>query len=116
MLCILRMLPLGCYRPCGESKSTDMADAPVASRPRLASKARLRWDKVEKRYMLVFPEAAMLLNESAAAILKLCDGERLVEQIVDALVEQFTGADRNVIATEVTALLIRLQTRGLLET
>ena len=51
----------------------------------------------------------MLLNESATAILKLCDGERLVEQIVDAWSEQFTGADRNVIATEVTALLTRFE-------
>ena len=93
-----------------------MAELPVDYRPRIASKARLRWDNVEKRHMLVFPEAAMLLNESATAILKLCDGERLVEQIVDALVAQFTGADRQVIATEVTALLTRLHKRGLLET
>lgn len=66
--------------------------------------------------MLVFPEAALVLNESAAATLKLCDGERMIEQIVDALIEQFTGADRSVIANEVTALLTRLQERGLLET
>jgi len=92
-----------------------MAELPADARPRLASKARLRWDNVEKRHMLVFPEAAMLLNESATAILKLCDGERQIEQIVDALVEQFTGADRSVIANEVTALLARLQTRGLVE-
>jgi pyrroloquinoline quinone biosynthesis protein D len=92
-----------------------MADTLGASRPRLASKARLQWDKVEKRQMLVFPEAAMLLNESATAILKLCDGERQIEQIVDALVEQFIGADRSVIANEVTALLARLQARGLVE-
>ncbi len=92
-----------------------MADLPVDARPRLAAKARLRWDNVEKRNMLVFPEAAMLLNDSATAILKLCNGERHVEQIVDELVVQFTGADRNVITTEVTALLNRLHTRGLLE-
>jgi coenzyme PQQ biosynthesis protein PqqD len=92
-----------------------MADLSSDSRPRLASKARLRWDAVEKRHLLVFPEAAMLLNESATAILKLCDGERQLEQIVDALVEQFTGADRSVITNEVTALLVRLQTRGLVE-
>jgi len=92
-----------------------MADLPVDARPRLASKARLRWDAVEKKHMLVFPEAALMLNESAAAILKLCDGGRLVEQIVDELVAQFTGADRKVIANEVLALLNRLQTRGLLE-
>lgn len=93
-----------------------MAELPADYRPRLASKARLRWDNVGKQHMLVFPEAALLLNESATAILKLCDGERLVEQIVDALVEQFTGADRALITNEVTALLTRLQTRGLLET
>jgi len=93
-----------------------MAELPIDSRPRLAAKARLRWDPVEKKHMLVFPEAALVLNDSATAILKLCDGERLVEQIVDALVEQFTGADRNVIANEVTVLLTRLHTRGLLET
>jgi len=93
-----------------------MAELPSDSRPRLAAKARLRWDPVEKKHMLVFPEAALVLNDSATAILKLCDGERLVEQIVDALVEQFTGADRNVIANEVTVLLTRLHTRGLLET
>ena len=93
-----------------------MPELPPDFRPRLAAKARLRWDAVEKKHMLVFPEAALMLNDSAAAILKLCDGERVVEQIVDALVEQFTGADRSVIANEVTVLLSRLQTRGLLET
>jgi coenzyme PQQ biosynthesis protein PqqD len=71
---------------------------------------------VEKKHMLVFPEAALVLNDSATAILKLCDGERVVEQIVDALVAQFTGAERSVIANEVAALLTRLHTRGLLET
>ncbi len=93
-----------------------MADLPVDFRPRLAAKARLRWDPVEKKEMLVFPEAALMLNDSATAILKLCDGERLVEQIVDALVAQFMGADRSVIANEVAVLLTRLHTRGLLET
>jgi len=65
--------------------------------------------------MLVFPEAALLLNETAAAILKLCNGERTLEQIVDALAQQFVGADRQMIADEVTDLLTRVRTRGLLE-
>jgi pyrroloquinoline quinone biosynthesis protein D len=92
-----------------------MADESTIDKPRLSPKARLRWDNVEKRHMLVFPEAALLLNETAAAILKLCDGERTVEQIVDALAQQFVGADRQMIADEVTELLTRLRTRGLLE-
>jgi pyrroloquinoline quinone biosynthesis protein D len=92
-----------------------MAELPLDARPRIASKARLMWDKVGKRHMLVFPEASLVLNDSATAILKLCDGHRHLEQIVDELVVQFPGADRNVIATEATALLARLQLRGLLE-
>ena len=34
---------------------------------------------------------------------------------LDILVEQFIGAERGVITNEVTALLTRLQTRGLVE-
>jgi coenzyme PQQ biosynthesis protein PqqD len=92
-----------------------MTDDSTIGKPRLLPKARLRWDNVEKRHMLVFPEAALLLNETAAEILKLCDGERTVEQIVDTLAQQFVGADRKMIADEVTDLLARLRTRGLLE-
>jgi pyrroloquinoline quinone biosynthesis protein D len=92
-----------------------MADDSTTRIPRLSPKARLRWDKVEKRHMLVFPEAALLLNETAAEILKLCDGERTAEQIIDTLAQQFSGTDRAVIAEEVTDLFARLQTRGLLE-
>lgn len=93
-----------------------MSDVPATWQPRLAAKARLRWDPVEKRHMLVFPEAALMLNDTAVAILKLCDGERTIEQIVDTLAQQFAGTDRTLIASEVTELLTRLQTRGLLET
>jgi pyrroloquinoline quinone biosynthesis protein D len=93
-----------------------MADIPETWRPRLSSKARLRWDKVEKQHMVIFPEAALLLNETASEILKLCDGERTVEQIVDALAQQFVGTDRQQIAEEVMDLLMRIRTRGLLET
>lgn len=92
-----------------------MADDLGTWTPRLSPKARLRWDEVGKQHMLVFPEAALMLNETAAAILKLCDGVRTVEQVIDTLTQQFVGADRQVIAEEVMALLTRLRTRGLLE-
>ncbi len=94
---------------------TSMTDDATTRRPRLSPKARLRWDNVEKRHLLVFPEAALLLNETAAEILKLCDGERTIEQIVDTLAQQFVGTDRKMIADEVMDLLTRLRTRGLLE-
>jgi len=92
-----------------------MTDDLTTWKPRLSPKARLHWDNVEKRHMLVFPEAALLLNETAAEILKLCDGERTIEQIVDTLAHQFVETDRKMLADEVMDLLTRLRTRGLLE-
>ena len=90
-------------------------DASAMWRPRLSPRARLRWDEVEKRYMLVFPEAALMLNETAPEILKLCDGERTVEGIVDSLAQRFTGIDRKVIEEDVMSFLARIRARGLLE-
>ena len=92
-----------------------MTDSEETWCPRLASKARLRWDKIEKQHMLMFPEAALKLNDTAAEVLKLCDGERTVQQIVDALVEKFAGVERAMIEDNVNQLLTRIGTRGLLE-
>lgn len=85
-------------------------------RPYLAAKARLRWDKVDERYMLVFPEAALMLNAAAAEVLKLCDGKRSVSDIVAVLDEQFEDAERGHIEAHVRELLMRIHERGLLET
>ncbi len=92
-----------------------MTDTSTAWRPRLSPKARLRWDEVEKRFMLVFPEAALMLNETAPEILKLCDGQHTVEGIVDSLAQRFTGIDRKIIDEDVTSFLARIKARGLLE-
>ena len=96
-------------------KADAATDVPATWRPRLSPKGRLRRDEVEKQYMLVFPEAALILKGTAPEILKLCDGARTVEGIVDCLVERFTGADRAVIEADVMGLLTRLKARGLLE-
>jgi len=44
------------------------------SRPRLARKARLRTDRITGETLLLYPEHGLVLNDSAAAILRLCDG------------------------------------------
>ena len=48
------------------------------SRPRLASKARLRFDRKSARYMLLYPERGLVLNPTAADVLQRCDGARTV--------------------------------------
>jgi pyrroloquinoline quinone biosynthesis protein D len=84
-------------------------------RPRLAAKARLRHDKVENRTLLVFPEAALALNPTAAAVLELCDGVRTIPEIVALLAEKFAPADPKEIGAHVDELLAQLGQRGLLE-
>jgi len=51
-------------------------DAEGTWRPRLTSRARLKFDSVARQEMLLFPEAALVLNETGAAIVRLCDGAR----------------------------------------
>jgi Coenzyme PQQ synthesis protein D (PqqD) len=44
------------------------------SRPQLARKARLKADRLTGDTLLLYPEHGLVLNPSAAAILRLCDG------------------------------------------
>ena len=44
------------------------------SRPQLARKTRLRTDRLTGETLLLYPEHGLVLNPSAAAILRLCDG------------------------------------------
>lgn len=86
-----------------------------ASRPKLAAKARLRWDKREGQYFLLYPERGLRLNSTAADIVLLCTGEHTVDGIVDQLVEKYPGKSREEIEREVTVFLAQIQSRGLVE-
>jgi pyrroloquinoline quinone biosynthesis protein D len=90
-------------------------DGDRAWRPKLAARARLKFDAVANQEMLLFPEAALLLNETGAAIVKMCDGARSVDQIIEALAENFRGIDRDAIRLEVEHFLESIRARGLLQ-
>ena len=90
-------------------------DAERTWRPRLASRARLKFDAVANQEMLLFPEAALLLNETGAAIVRMCDGARSIDQIVEGLAEKFRGADRETLRLEVEKFLTSIRARGLLQ-
>jgi pyrroloquinoline quinone biosynthesis protein D len=77
------------------------------NRPRLARQARLEWDPVRERRVLLAPEGILLLNQTGANILGLCDGERTVADIVDEL----GGSYNRVAADEVRDFLARLAAR-----
>lgn len=82
----------------------------LPTRPALARGVRLRWDDVRARHTLLFPEGALALNTSAAAVLELCDGSRSVGDIVSELGRRFPGAD---LTADVDELLGQIAALGL---
>jgi pyrroloquinoline quinone biosynthesis protein D len=80
------------------------------TRPRLATGARLRYDDVREEHLLLIPEGAVRLNPTAAQVLELCDGERSVDDIVDALSARYDGADLH---ADVVELVDAMAQKGL---
>ena len=81
------------------------------NRPRLARRVRLEWDPVRKQHMLLQPEGVLVLNQTGATILSLCDGERTVVEIV----EELRGRYNRVAGDEVRDFLTRLVAKRLVE-
>ena len=85
----------------------------AGTRPRLAAKARLRWDRKDERWMLLYPERGLVLNPTAADVVRLCTGELTVEAIVEQLADKYTSQPREALEHEVMTFLGRLAERGL---
>ena len=87
-----------------------MSPVGVAAVPLVAAKARLQWDDVRKRHVLLYPEGLVILNPTGAEILELCDGVRSLADIVAALEQRYgaSGLER-----DVCTLLDGLAAKGL---
>lgn len=81
-----------------------------ASIPKLLRGHRLREDKVRGRWVILAPERLFELDEIAVEVLKLVDGVRTLDAIVDALTAKF-DAPREAIALDVSVMLTELQER-----
>ena len=81
------------------------------NRPHLARQVRQEWDPVREKQVLLAPEGVLVLNQTGATILGLCDGERTVGQIVDEL----RGRYKRVAGDEVGDFLARLAARRWVE-
>lgn len=57
--------------------------------PRLSRRFRLQYEEAQTRWVLLYPEGMVQLNDSAAEILKRCNGERSVADIVSELETAF---------------------------
>jgi pyrroloquinoline quinone biosynthesis protein D len=86
-----------------------MSTTALPERPRLARLFRLQYEPVQTAWVLLYPEGMVQLNDSAAEILRRCDGERRVDAIVAELEQQFAVQG---IAPQVMDLLREGQRRG----
>jgi pyrroloquinoline quinone biosynthesis protein D len=82
----------------------------AASVPALWRFARLQFDEVRQQHVLLYPEGSLLLNDTGAAILRLCDGQRSVSDIAAELGAQYGNAD---LTPDVLEYLDRLAEREL---
>ena len=85
-----------------------------ASRPTLAPKTRLRYDRQRKAFVLLWPERGLWLNRSAGEILERCRGRETLSGIVNDLSRQYPEASPQVIEADVRQLIGDLSRRGLL--
>jgi pyrroloquinoline quinone biosynthesis protein D len=82
--------------------------------PRFSAGVRLREDTVRGRWVVLAPEKLFMPDEQALEILKLVDGVRTLGEIVDSLAARY-DADRDVIATDVVAMLQDLAGKGAIQ-
>ncbi len=91
------------------------SEVPVAlgpeARPALWRVARLDYDRVRQRPVILYPEGALFINETARAILELCDGNRSVAEIAQVLGDRYQ-AD---VLADVVEFLAGMRDRGLVQ-
>jgi pyrroloquinoline quinone biosynthesis protein D len=80
------------------------------ARPRFGKGVKLR-QEADGSAMLLVPEGALVLNDSAAAALALVDGERTLLEIVDAVADRF-DVEPDRARDELCDLFERLGERG----
>ena len=82
-------------------------------KPKLAAKAKLRYDRKADRTMLLYPEKGLVLNPTAADTVALCTGEYTVGQIALELSEKYKNETARV-EGDVISLVGSLAERGLM--
>jgi pyrroloquinoline quinone biosynthesis protein D len=81
------------------------------TRPYLPPYLKLRHDAGRGRWLLLAPERILMPDQTAVAVLKLYNGKRTVEEIVESLAEEYS-APADVIRTDVLDLLQGLADKG----
>ncbi len=82
----------------------------LTDRPQLRRGVRTGTDPLSGETVLLFPEGVLILNETAAAVIRQCDGCHSVAEVVQAVGEAYD----DVAVEDVMSLLRDLITQNLL--
>jgi pyrroloquinoline quinone biosynthesis protein D len=89
-----------------------MNDMSQADRPALNKLFRLQWEPAQNAHVLLYPEGMVKLNQSAAEILKRCDGTRDMDALIADLEQAFSTTG---LGPEVRSFMTEARSRGWLE-
>jgi len=95
-----------------EPPVNDQTDPGDSRRPRIARLYRMQWEEAQQAHVLLFPEGMVKLNGSAGEILRRCNGEGTVAEIVAELERAFSRAG---LAPDVEAFLRMATDKGWVE-
>jgi pyrroloquinoline quinone biosynthesis protein D len=75
--------------------------------PRVRLGVRASYDQVRESHVVLFPEGVLVLNDTAAAVVDLCDGRTTVGGIAEKLAADFDGVDVQDVVDLVDRLVAR---------
>jgi pyrroloquinoline quinone biosynthesis protein D len=81
-----------------------MTTLDIGSAPRFLPGVRLHRDQARDQWVILAPERVIELDDIAHAIVKLCDGQRTVDAIVQQLAAEFDATPEEV-GDDVRALI-----------
>jgi pyrroloquinoline quinone biosynthesis protein D len=84
------------------------------SRPELPRHIKMRHDAGRDRWIILAPERVFNPDETAVAVLKLCDGQRSVNEIA-AILSQEYQAPLEEITNDIVAMLQDLSDKGVVK-
>jgi pyrroloquinoline quinone biosynthesis protein D len=85
-----------------------------ASRVVLPRHVQLRFDRARGIWVILVPERVLVPDEMSVEIIRMCDGQVSVGEIVDRLAEKY-AAGRAQISTDVIAMFQDLADKGFLK-
>jgi pyrroloquinoline quinone biosynthesis protein D len=84
-----------------------------SSQPRFA--AGCRWGSEGEERVVLFPEGMIRVQGTGQKILELCDGQRTVQEMVNALSAAYSGADAMKIREDVGSFLEALHRKRIVD-